>query len=238
MSDVWHYKTTTHFLHKAKCFLPQNQDSQMKHAACSTVILHHTVETQFVLCKEAASSHSYRLKVYSWEAGNLNPNWKLSVFGTGVWYHAAFCDVLQLMLECNIAQEQNSTDTLTRRKRAGSLIQPIQGSKSRPRLDPLLEQLDPEVLSTVIEAEMGCLERMADKMKETSDDICVVSRFEVAHKGNSQCWTGSVLGRWENSWKKIFFSLLASCASVSGWGLASLGGSQVHQISCDLSPML
>lgn len=108
------------------------------------------------------------------------------------------CVVLQLVLECSITSEQNGTNdtsTLVRRKRGGSLIQPIQGSKSRPKQDPLLEQLDPEVLATVVEAEMGCLERVADRMKDASDDICFVSRYNVAHKGNTQCWTGSVLGR-------------------------------------------
>lgn len=105
------------------------------------------------------------------------------------------CDFLQLVLECANTPEQNSTSTLTRKRRGGSLIQTIQDSKSRRKLDPLLEQLDPEVLATVVEAEMGCLERVADKMKDAADDVCFVSKYEVAHKGNSQCWTGSVLGR-------------------------------------------
>lgn len=110
------------------------------------------------------------------------------------------CTHPQLVLECgttpeNNQTERNQTDTLIRTKRRSFLVQPIQGSRSRPKVDPLLEQLDPEVLATVVEAEMGCLGRMADKMKDVSDDICFVSRYEVAHRGNSQCWTGSILGR-------------------------------------------
>jgi 3-oxoacyl-[acyl-carrier-protein] synthase III len=91
--------------------------------------------------------------------------------------------------------DQNSTNTttvLTRKRRRSSLFQPIQDTKSRTRVDPLLEQLDTRVLSTVVETEMGCLERIADKMKEAASDICI----DVAHQGNSQCWTGSVLGRY------------------------------------------
>lgn len=89
----------------------------------------------------------------------------------------------------------NTTNTLGRNKRSGSLYQPIQGSKTRTRQDPLLEQLDLMVMDTVVETEMGCLERLATKMKDVSDEICFVSRYEVANKGNTQCWTGTTLGR-------------------------------------------
>lgn len=102
-----------------------------------------------------------------------------------------------MVLECAAIPEQNDTNEVLGervKRRSGFLHQPIQGSKSRPRQDPLIEQLDLTILDTVVEAEMGCLERVADKMNEVSDDICLADRFAVAQKGNSQCWTGSVLG--------------------------------------------
>ena len=89
----------------------------------------------------------------------------------------------------------DSSNTLTRKKRAGSLIQPIQGSKSRPKKDPLLEQLDRNFLDTVVEVEIGCLERVAGKMLSASEDICTNTRFNIAHKSNSQCWNGAIFGR-------------------------------------------
>lgn len=99
--------------------------------------------------------------------------------------------------ECALAtaihQNDTQNNTLTAREKR-SIFQPIQGPKSQPKQDPLLEQLDLRQLETVMEAELGCLERMAVKMTQVPDDICYLNEYEIAHQGNGQCWTGTTLG--------------------------------------------
>ena len=88
--------------------------------------------------------------------------------------------------------EGSGNGTATRNRR--SLFQPIQGTQTQ-RQDPLLEQLDLRELTTVMEAELGCLERMAVKMRQVPDEICYLNKYEIAHQGNDLCWTGSTFGR-------------------------------------------
>ena len=61
-----------------------------------------------------------------------------------------------------------------------------------------MEQLDPTELTTVIKAEMGCLDRMAEKMKTISEEICTLDTAygDIADKGNTLCWTGTTVGRY------------------------------------------
>ena len=88
---------------------------------------------------------------------------------------------------------QNDTHLVRKKRRSGSLYQPIQGERNQPRRDPLLEQLDLSQLETVMEAELGCLERIGQKMNRMSEEIC--EDPDRADTGNSQCWTGTTLGK-------------------------------------------
>ena len=103
------------------------------------------------------------------------------------------------MTECSAApvdtrNEDDEEVTFTRRKRAGSIFQTIQGDKNSVRRDPILEQLDLRLLETVIEAELGCLERVGRTLKEVPDKICYLGDYKVANTDNDKCWTGTSLG--------------------------------------------
>ena len=54
-------------------------------------------------------------------------------------------------------------------------------------------------MTTVIKAEIGCMERMANKMVDISEDICALDEFDepVALTRNTLCWNGEILGRYD-----------------------------------------
>jgi len=89
---------------------------------------------------------------------------------------------------------EDLSDEMTMSRRRRSIFQPAQESTKAKTVDPLLDQLDFRDLSAVIEAELGCLERLGIKMTQVPEDICVFEN-KVSSGGNSVCWTGTTLGR-------------------------------------------
>ena len=86
----------------------------------------------------------------------------------------------------------NFDEISTDRKRR-SIFQPVQESTHAKKVDPLVEQLDFRDMTTVMEAELGCLERLGVKIAQVPEDICVFEN-KISSGGNSICWTGTTLG--------------------------------------------
>lgn len=76
-----------------------------------------------------------------------------------------------------------------------AIFQVIQDSKYDAKKDPILEQLDLNIIETVMEAELTCLERMGEKLMEVPHQVCYEGETQIAEDDNNKCWTGATFGK-------------------------------------------
>ena len=103
--------------------------------------------------------------------------------------------IFQILTECGTDDyDTDMSDEETESRKRRSIFQPIQESSNSQRTDPILDQLNFKEMSTVMEAELTCLERFERKLVQVPEEICILGDMKVAHSTNTKCWTGSNLG--------------------------------------------